>query len=239
MSTNTYGALDSRTLALENAHFMSRVYSWMTTGILITFAVAYGVNQVPQLAALASQNKIVFFGLVIAQLGAVIYLSTAIKRMSLPTAMIVYLVYAGLVGLDVLRDLSGIHRGQHRQCLFDDGLLLRRLERIWLSDQRDLGPIGTFCTMGLFGLVGFMFVSMLFPAMRASGSLQQIASIAGVVIFAGLTAYDTQKVKALNVIGNEGTAEDTKEAIFGALVLYLDFINLFVMLLRLFGRRRN
>jgi hypothetical protein len=93
--------------------------------------------------------------------------------------------------------------------------------------------------MGLFGIIGFWLVSMFFPSMRANGSLQQGISIFGVLIFAGLTAYDTQKIKALNIIGNSGTEEDTKEAIFGALTLYLDFINLFLFLLRLFGRRRN
>ena len=92
--------------------------------------------------------------------------------------------------------------------------------------------------MGLFGLVGFMLVSMFFPSLQ-HGSAQIVASLAGVVIFAGLTAYDTQKIKELNIIGNEGTDEDRKESIMGALTLYLDFINLFLMLLRLMGNRRD
>ena len=104
--------------------------------------------------------------------------------------------------------------------------------------KRDLGPVGSFCTMGLFGLIGFWIVSMIFPS-HASRWFATMASIFGVLIFAGLTAYDTQKVKAINIIGNEGTDGRHERGDLRRLTLYLDFINLFLMLLRLFGRRRD
>jgi hypothetical protein len=104
--------------------------------------------------------------------------------------------------------------------------------------KKDLGPIGTFCHMGLWGLIGFSLLSFIFPSIMGS-TAQTVYSLCGIVIFAGLTAYDTQKIKAMNVLGNEGTSEDHKETIYGALKLYLDFINLFLMILRLMGNRRK
>ena len=92
--------------------------------------------------------------------------------------------------------------------------------------------------MGLYGIVGFSILAIFFPSMLG-GQMGTIFSLVGVIVFAGLTAYDTQKIKQMNILGNEGTAEDHKETIMGALTLYLDFINLFLMLLRLTGGRRN
>jgi FtsH-binding integral membrane protein len=103
--------------------------------------------------------------------------------------------------------------------------------------KRDLGPIGSFCVMGLFGMVGFSLLSMFFPSLMTGGA-SFVFSIAGIVVFAGLTAYDTQRIKAMNVTGNADAGEERKAAIHGALALYLDFINLFLSLLRLTGRRR-
>ena len=100
--------------------------------------------------------------------------------------------------------------------------------------KRDLTSVGNFMMMGLFGLIIASVVNMF---MR-SEMIYWVTTYAGILIFVGLTAYDTQKIKELNVIGNAGTDEDHKEAIHGALILYLDFINLFLYLLRLLGRRR-
>ncbi|HEY5313620.1 MAG TPA: Bax inhibitor-1/YccA family protein [Pirellulales bacterium] len=239
MSTNLSAGMDSRAIALENAQFMSRVYAWMTSGILITFGIAYGVNEVPELARFGHQNPIMLIGLFVAQLGLVFYLSAAIKTMRSTTAMAVYLLYAGLVGLTFSVIFQAYTQDSIASVFLLTGCCFGGLSAFGYITKVDLGPVGSFCTMGLFGIIGFLFVSMFFPSMRANGSLQQGVSIFGVLIFAGLTAYDTQKIKSLNVIGNSGTEEDTKEAIFGALTLYLDFINLFMFLLRLFGRRRD
>jgi hypothetical protein len=103
--------------------------------------------------------------------------------------------------------------------------------------KRDLGPVGSFCMMGLFGMVGFGLLSIFFPSLMTAGA-SFVFSIVGIIVFAGLTAYDTQRIKAMNTPGMEGTDAGRKTAIFGALTLYLDFINLFLSLLRLTGRRR-
>jgi FtsH-binding integral membrane protein len=102
------------------------------------------------------------------------------------------------------------------------------------TTKRDLTSVGHFMMMGLFGLIIASVVNM----WLRSPQMYWVTSCVGVIVFVGLTAYDTQKIKQLNVIGNAGTDEDHKEAIHGALVLYLDFVNLFLYLLRLLGRRR-
>jgi hypothetical protein len=101
--------------------------------------------------------------------------------------------------------------------------------------KRDLGPVGSFCPMGLFGLVGYGLLSMFFPSLMGA---RFVYSIVGIIVFAGLTAYDTQSIKAMNAPGSEGTDAARTTGIFGALQLYLDFINLFLSLLRITGRRQ-
>ena len=103
--------------------------------------------------------------------------------------------------------------------------------------KRDLGTVGSFCMMGLFGLVGFGLLSMFFPSLMGERA-SFVYSIVGIIVFAGLTAYDTQNIKGMNAAGSEETDAARRTAIFGALRLYLDFINLFLSLLRLTGRRR-
>jgi FtsH-binding integral membrane protein len=222
----------------ENARFMSGVYKWMTIGILLTSLISYYVSRSPELINIIIMNKIVFYGLIIAQLGAVFYLSIRIKKMSAVMATIIYLAYAALTGLTLSVIFLIYTQDSIEQVFMITSFAFAGLSAFGYFTKRDLGPIGTFCTMGLFGLVGFSIISLFFPSLM-TGQVSYIYSIAGVIIFSGLTAYDTQKIKASNIIGNEGTAEDHKETIFGALTLYLDFINLFLMLLRLMGGRRK
>jgi FtsH-binding integral membrane protein len=222
----------------ENARFMSGVYKWMTIGILLTSLISYYVSRSPELINVIVMNKFVFYGLIIAQLGAVFYLSIRIEKMSAVMATIIYLAYAALTGLTLSVIFLIYTQDSIEQVFMITSFAFAGLSAFGYFTKRDLGPIGTFCTMGLFGLVGFSIISLFFPSLM-TGQVSYIYSIAGVIIFSGLTAYDTQKIKASNIIGNEGTAEDHKETIFGALTLYLDFINLFLMLLRLMGGRRK
>jgi len=225
-------------IALENARFMSRVYFWMTGGLLLTAAVAYQIGMNEELAMSIAQNSILFWGLIIAQLAAVFFLSAMIKRLSSFLAMMIYFLYAGLTGVT----LSVIFLIYTQESILNVFLItacaFAGLSAFGYITKKDLGPIGSFCSMGLFGLIGFGLLSLFIPGMR-SNTMQMVYSIAGLVVFSGLTAYDTQKIKQMNIVGNEGTDEDRKEAIFGALSLYLDFINLFLNLLRLFGKRRD
>jgi FtsH-binding integral membrane protein len=224
-------------VSAENARFMTRVYTWMTTGIVLTGVVAWYVGQDVELAARLITTPALFWGLVIVQLGAVFVLSAMIKRLNATVAAVIYFAYASLTGL-TLSAIFLVYATSSIAYVFGvTAFGFAGLSGIGLVTKRDLGPVGAFCTIGLFGLVGYYLLSMIFPSlMGGQGSF--VAAIVGLVVFAGLTAYDTQKIKAMNIIGNEGSDEDRKEAIYGALTLYLDFINLFLNLLRLMGDRK-
>ncbi|EQC47415.1 Bax inhibitor-1/YccA family protein [Bacteriovorax sp. Seq25_V] len=227
-----------QSIAEETARFMSGVYKWMSFGILLTGFISYYIASSPNLIMAIVTNKILFYGLIIAQLGAVFYLSLMVKKISAMTATLVYLLYASLTGVTLSTIFLVYTQDSISNAFFVTCFSFAGLSAFGYVTKKDLGPIGTFCHMGLWGLIGFGLLSMFFPSMFGS-SLQMVYSICGIVIFAGLTAYDTQKIKSMNIIGNEGTEEDHKETIIGALTLYLDFINLFLMILRLMGNRRK
>lgn len=230
--------LTADSIASENARFMSRVYSWMTGGILLTGLIAYEIGNDPRLVMSLIQNRLVFWVLIIAQLGSVFFLSMMIKRIRAVTAMLVYALYAALTGVTLSLIFLVYTKSSIFQVFNVTACGFAGLSAFGYFTKKDLGPIGSFCIMGLWGLIGFGLLSFFIPSFR-SEQVQWWSSVVGLVIFSGLTAYDTQKIKALNIIGNEGTEEDTKEAIFGALTLYLDFINLFLKLLSLQGKRRD
>ncbi|MBT7610717.1 MAG: Bax inhibitor-1/YccA family protein [Bacteriovoracaceae bacterium] len=225
-------------IAAENVRFMTGVYRWMTFGLLLTGTVAYLLAENEQTVIQIMTNRILFWGLIIAQFGSVIYLSAKINKMSATAATSIYLVYALLTGITFSTIFLVYTRESIQSVFFLTAFSFAGLSMFGFVTKRDLGPVGTFCHMGLYGIIGFSLLSFFFPSMLG-GQMGTIFSLVGVIVFAGLTAYDTQKIKNSNIIGNEGTAEDHKETIMGALTLYLDFINLFLMLLRLMGNRRN
>lgn len=217
---------------------MSGVYKWMSFGIMLTAFISFYVSQSRELLEMILGNKIIFYGLIIAQLGAVFFLSAKIKTISAAAATAVYLLYAALTGL-TLSVIFVVYTSESIQSAFIlTSFSFAGLSAFGYLTKRDLGPIGTFCHMALWGMIGFGILTMFFPSLMSTGA-SKIYGICGVVIFSGLTAYDTQKIKSSNIIGNEGTEEDKKETIFGALTLYLDFINLFLSILRLMGNRRK
>ncbi len=230
-------AFGPTSVAAENARFMSGVYGWMTGGLCLTGAVAWNVSGNPDLVQTIFGNRLLFWALIIAQLGAVAALSWLINRISGLTATIIYFLYAGLTGLTLSSIFLAYTGSSIAQVFGVTAFGFAGLSGFGYVTKRDLGPVGSFCTMGLFGLIGFGLLSMFFPSLMTGGA-SFVFSIVGIVVFAGLTAYDTQKIKGMNVPGNEGTDAGRKTAIFGALMLYLDFINLFLSLLRLTGRRR-
>jgi FtsH-binding integral membrane protein len=182
-------------------------------------------------------NRLLFWGLIIAQLGAVVVLSGLINRISGLIATLIYFLYAGLTGL-TLSSIFLVYSGSSiAQAFGVTAFGFAGLSAFGYVTKRDLGPVGSFCMMGLFGLIGFGLLSMFLPSLMTQG-VSFVFSIVGIIVFAGLTAYDTQKIKAMNAPGDEGTDAGRKKAIFGALRLYLDFINLFLSILRLTGRRR-
>jgi FtsH-binding integral membrane protein len=210
----------------------------MTCGILLTAWVAFLVSENPELMSAIFGNPIAFWMLMIAELGAVLFLSAALPRISAITATVVYLLYSALSGL-TLSIIFVAYTHQSIAAVFGvTAFSFAGLSAIGFFTKRDLGPVGAFCSMGLFGLVGFGILSLFIPSLRTN-NLQMASALIGVVVFSGLTAYDTQKIKAMNPVGSEDSEMAAKGAIYGALTLYLDFINLFLSLLRLFGDRRR
>jgi uncharacterized protein len=238
MNTNIPSYSSPYSVADTRATFMRSVYAWMTGGILITALISsYLGNNLEAIIAIV-QNKVLFYGLIIAQIGAVIVLSAAIQRLSASAATAIYLVYAALTGVTLSTVFLMYTHESIASVFLTTACGFAGLSLIGYTTKRDLGPVGAFCGMALFGLIGWAILSWFIPSMMG-GNGSFIYSVIGVVVFAGLTAYDTQKIKNLSVGLGEGGDVQRKAAIFGALTLYLDFINLFLMLLRLAGDRRR
>lgn len=226
----------SRELSRSNAAFMSRVYFWMMLGLIVSGVVAYLVASSPTLTAYIFSHSILWIGLIIVQLVAVVALSALINRMSATLTAAIYIGYAALSGVTFSAILLAFTQQSIAEAFFITAFAFTGLSIYGMVTKRDLGPLGTFCMTGLFGLIGFIVVTMLFPSILTNAVSMTINTIT-ILIFSGLTAYDTQKLKNFNSMGS--TAEVTqKMAINGALMLYLDFINLFLSILRLFGDRR-
>ncbi len=218
------------------AAFMSRVYLWMMVGILISGATAYAVASRPEMVTYITQNKWIFSGLIILQLVAVVALSGWVQRMSVGVASIIYALYATLVGLTFSVLFLVYTMASISAAFFTTAFSFAGLSLFGFVTKRDLGPIGAFCMMGLFGMIGVMILGFFIPSMMTN-SVQLAISVIGVLVFAGLTAYDTQRIKAMR--GSfTSVDQERKGAIYGALILYLDFINLFLNILRLMGNRR-
>ena len=179
-------------------------------------------------------NPIIPIVLIIAQIGLVFWLASRVMQMSVSQATGVFLLYAGLTGL-TFSTLFVVYTAASITATFMvTAGTFGAMSIYGYTTKKDLTSWGSFLFMGLIGII----IASVVNIFMESHMMHMIITYAGVLIFVGLTAYDTQKIKEMNIIGNEGTDEDTKEAIRVALTLYLDFINLFLMLLRLMGDRR-
>ncbi|MFH1761790.1 MAG: Bax inhibitor-1/YccA family protein [bacterium] len=224
----------TKQVAAEQRSFLMKVYWWMTTGLCVTGIVALYVSSKPDIVYKIAGNSLLFFGLIIGELALVGYLAVAIRRMTASTASLTFISYAALNGLTFGVILFAYTKESVAATFFMTAGTFAVVSLWGYFTKSDLSSVGHFSMMGLFGII----IASIVNIFMQSNALYWIISYAGVGIFIGLTAYDTQKIKAMNIIGNEGTEEDKKEAIVGALTLYLDFINLFLMLLRIMGRRR-
>lgn len=220
---------ESPTASLAVNRYMSRVYGWMTAGILLTGAVSGYMASSQELMYSLITNRVLFFGLIIAEIGLVVWLSARINRMSSAMAASMFMVYAALNGVTLSTFSLAYTAESIQSAFFTTAFSFGGLSAFGFFTKRDLGPVGSFCTMGLFGLVGFSFLALFFPSMMGS-TASQIYGLVGIIVFAGLTAYDTQMIKGMSRSG--------MNPIMGALKLYLDFINLFIFILRMQGRRR-
>lgn len=215
--------------------FMQRVYGWMALGLAVTGACAAYMASDPQMIVNLVRMKPLFYGLLIAEFGLVAFLSFAVQRMEASTAKFAFLFYAALTGVTlsvVYLRFTGESIGT--TFFLTAGLFGAMSVYGWLT-KSDLTTLGSLCLMGLIGILLASLVNFFLRSDRVSW----ITSCVGVLVFTGLTAYDAQKIKAVYRPGEDGTELETKEAILGALSLYLDFINLFLELLNLMGRRRD
>ncbi|TDX48788.1 Bax inhibitor-1/YccA family protein [Orenia marismortui] len=218
----------------EQGNFIINVYSWMALALVITAIVAIGTISSRTLLMMILGNNVVFYGLLIGEILLVMFLSSNINKMSVGTAVFSFVVYSVLNGLTISVIFLVYTGGSIVSTFFIAASIFAFMSVYGYYTDNDLSNVGSICLMGLFGLIIASIINIFFY----SSILYWITTYAGVIIFTALTAYDTQKIKEMNVLGNEGTDEDKKESIIGALVLYLDFINLFLYLLRIFGRKK-
>ena len=219
----------------ETKNFFKKVYLWMFLGLFVSGATAYAVASSKTLVAAIFSNIIVFYVLIGVELALVIGLVGWIKKMSAATAMLMFIVYSFVNGLTLSVIFLTYEISSIWTMFFVAGTLFAVMSIYGYVTNADLTKLGQILLTGLFGIIIAMVVNIFLN----NSVLDTVLSALGALIFTGLIAYDTQKLKKMNIIGNEGTPEDAKEPIVGALILYLDFINLFLDLLRLFGKRRK
>jgi len=225
--------------------YMLRVYNYMAAGVALTGVVAWFTfnaavvtNEAGRIVGLTSFGQAIFGGpmtivLFLGTLGIVFFLSFRISHLQPSTALVLFMLYAGLLGLMLSSVFLAYTGASITRTFFISAASFGALSLYGYTTQRDLSPIGSFLIMGLFGLILAMVVNIF---LKSTG-LDFVISAVGVLIFAGLTAWDTQKIKEMYSSYDDGTVAGRK-AVMGALTLYLDFINLFLFLLRFLGDRR-
>ena len=211
------------------------VYVWMTLALVITGFVSMYVAQSYQLISLIFGNKLALWGMLIAELAVVFYLSARINSISFTKATVMFIIYSILNGATLASIFLVYTMSSIASTFFVAAGTFGVMALYGYVTKSDLTRIGNICLMALIGLIIATLVSMFWQ----NSMLQMIITYAGVILFVGLTAYDSQKIKRLlTADGIEVTEETQKIALLGALTLYLDFINLFLYLLRLLGDRK-
>ena len=223
-------------LAMSEAFpvLMRKVYVWMSLALLITGMTAYYVATSPTILTAILTNQILFWGLIIAELVLVFTVSAAINRLSLTTATLLFLLYSVINGatmsfIFLLYTMSSI-----ATVFFIAAGTFATMAVIGYTTKKDLSSMGKFLFMGLIGIIIATLVNLFIK----SDGLTMILSYAGVVVFVGLTAWDSQKIKQMLMQANDVDEGTQKIALLGAPSLYLDFINLFIYLLQILGKRR-
>jgi hypothetical protein len=243
-----FGAARAAAIDAGLRAYMIRVYNYMAAGVALTGVVSWLTFQAAGgdaihvvggrlIGATAFGQTIMSFPVMIVlflgTLGIVFFLSARVDRMQASTARGLFMLYAGLLGLMLMPIFVQYTDGSIARTFFITAASFGALSLYGYTTQRDLSPIGAFLIMGLFGLILAMIVNMFL----GSQGLEFAISAIGVLIFAGLTAWDTQKIKEMYDANDDGTVSGRK-TVMGALTLYLDFINLFLFMLRFLGDRR-
>jgi len=215
--------------------FIRSVYNWMAIGLGLTGVVAFYVSNSETLLKLIFGNQLIFFGLIIGELVLVFTISARVHKMQASTATSLFVLYAALNGATISAIFLIYTRSSITSTFFICAATFIASSIYGMVTKRDLTSMGQFMFMGLIGIVIASVVNLF---VRSSG-MSLVVSYIGVVVFVGLTAYDTQKLRTMALSQPAGIDSGTvrKGAILGALTLYLDFINLFLMLLRILGNR--
>ncbi len=220
---------------------MLKVYNYMASGLTLTGIVAYAAGNSPAIMSLlytagpAGQlaPTILAWIAMLAPIGMVFFLAARIHAMKAQTAQTMFWVYAALMGLSLANIFIVFTGASIARVFFITAATFAGMSLYGYTTKRDLSGFGSFLMMGLIGII----IAMVVNIFLASAALHFVVSVVGVLIFVGLTAYDTQEIKSI-YLESDDTEVSGKKAILGALKLYLDFINIFVMLLQLFGERR-
>ena len=215
---------------------LRKVYVWMTLALVITAMTAYGVASSPGLISAVITNKILFWGVIIAELALVFTVSSRIGRLSLPTATLLFVLYSVLNGITLSVIFIAYTLSSIASVFFITAGTFAAMALIGYFTKSDLSSLGKILMMAVVGLI---IATVVNAFLLKSGGFDLILSYAGVLIFTGLTAYDSQKIKMMLVEADDVSEEAQKLALLGSLTLYLDFINLFLYLLRIFGGNRD
>ena len=232
LKQNTYSQSQSTVIDQGLRDYMMKVYNYMTSGLAISGLVAWGFSQSPTLMG-AIYGTALQWVVMLAPLGFIFFLGARLQKMSTSAAQMTFWAFAAVMGISlsyifiVFTGVSIVRVFLITSCTF------AAMSIYGYTTKRDLTKFGSFLMMGLIGIIIASIVNIFLQ----SSAMQFVISCVGVLVFVGLTAYDTQRIKS-TYYQVAGTAFAGKAAIMGALTLYLDFINLFIMLMQLFGQRR-
>lgn len=217
--------------------FIRSVYNWMAVGLGLTGLIAYAVANSETMASLIFGNPVLFYGLIIGELALVFFISARVNKISSSTATALFVLYAALNGVTLSFIFLVFAKATIASTFFICAATFVASSIYGMATKRDLTSVGGFMMMGLFGIIIASVVNIFIK----SSAMSMIISYIGVLVFVGLTAYDTQKLKTMAMTQPEGLEAGVirKGAILGALSLYLDFINLFLMLLHILGGNRE
>lgn len=214
---------------------MRKVYVWMTLALVITGLTAYGIANSPGLFYAIVSNHFLFWGLVIGEFALVLGINSAIHRLSITTATLLFILYSVVNGATLSVIFMVYALTSIANVFFITAGTFAVMAFIGYTTRKDLTSLGRMLFMGLIGII----IATVVNIFLGSSMLNMIVSYVGILVFIGLTAYDSQKIKRLLYTADSTDESAQKIALLGSLTLYLDFINLFLMLLRIFGGNRN
>ena len=214
--------------------YLTKVYNWMAIALLVTGVVAYFTADSEQLMQAIYGNRILFFGIIIAEIALVGYISARIHKLNTTTAISLFLLYSILNGLTMSFIFMAYTSASISSTFIITAGTFGAMSVYGYFTKQDLTKVGNIAFMGLIGIIIASVVNMFME----SSAMYWVITYIGVIIFVALTAYDTQKLKRIAADGFQNEESMEKSAILGALTLYLDFINLFLFLLRIFGNRK-